>query len=333
MEGVGCSLQPPTYTLHPTPYTLHPKRGFVLVCVLWVLAILTVITVGFGRRAMLDRRAAAFSLDHTQAMLMARGAVERGIVELRNKAVIDALYKQSGRTSKAQRWANTMDMLEEKGYYADPGENLKGEICRYIMRDEESLISINAADEKLLERIKSLTRPAVRKIMHRRNGDRDTDEPAQAFQAIEELRTLEGVKDKNWFGTDKAVGLKDLLTCWGDGKININTASRDVLSCIPDLQENVIDAIIQYREGPDAQLGTADDQEFVSLSEVTEKAGLGGQSIEPLQQYCKVDSGYFTITGIATRRQGKVVASCVATVSIQPPQAWVIKWREDFLDS
>src|SRR5690606_17628980 len=52
------------------------ERGFVLVIVLWVLAILTVISVGFGRRSVLDRRAAAFTLDKTQAMMLARGAVE-----------------------------------------------------------------------------------------------------------------------------------------------------------------------------------------------------------------------------------------------------------------
>ena len=72
---------------------MRSPRGFVLVTVLWVLAILSLITIGFGRRAMLDRKAATYTLDHDRAMYRARGAVERGIAELRNKAIIDALNK------------------------------------------------------------------------------------------------------------------------------------------------------------------------------------------------------------------------------------------------
>ena len=112
----------------PNPRSAIGDRGFVLVCVLWILAILTVIAVGFQRRAMMDARAAVFTLDHTRAMFMSRGAVARGIVELRNKAVIDEINKQPGRTSYSQKWAHTVDMLQEKGYYALPEEDASDEI-------------------------------------------------------------------------------------------------------------------------------------------------------------------------------------------------------------
>jgi type II secretory pathway component PulK len=310
------------------------ERGFVLVSVLWILAILTVIAIGFQRRAIMDARAATFTLDHTRAMFMARGAVSRGIVELCNKAVIDELYKQSGRTGYSQHWANTMDMIKEKGYYTVPeGDEFSKEICKYLIRDEESLISINAADREFLMNIESLTQKAVRGIMKRRLGDPDAKELPQSFQTIEELREVEDIKDKNWFGTEKKAGLRDLLTCWGDGKININTASADVLKCIPELRSNVIDAIVGYRAGSDGELYTADDQDFVSLQDVTDKTGVGGDAMAPLQQHCKVDSQFFTITGIATLRQGKVIASCVATVMIDGGNANVIKWREELVES
>jgi type II secretory pathway component PulK len=309
------------------------ERGFVLVCVLWILAILTVITIGFGRRAMLDARAAAFTLDHTQAMFMARGAVTRGMVELRNKAVIETLYQRMGRTSFTQRWANTLDMLAEDAYYAKPDEDSEKEICRYVIRDEQSLICINNAPEEILDRIEGLSKAAIRKIISRRTGGDDDREPPRPFQTIEEVRELEGIKMKNWYGTEDQAGLRDLLTCWGDSHININTALPDALKCIPDLHDDVIDAIIQYRMGPDGQLGTADDLDFAAIGQIAEKTGVAGESLGPLQQYCTVDSQFFTITGIATRRQGKVTATCCATVLIQGSEAMIIKWREEFLES
>jgi len=309
------------------------ESGFVLVSVLWILAILTVIAVGFQRRAMMDARAAMFTLDHSKAMFMARGAVERGIVEIRNKAVIDALYKQAGRTSLGQRWTNTTDMLRERAYFSDPGTDAKDDLCRYVIRDEQSLISINAVDEDLLKKLEGLDLSVVRKIMRRRVGDRSANELPQPFQTVEEIREMEGVSDKDWFGTDKKVGLRDLLTCWGTGRINVNTASAAVLKCIPELRDNIVDAIVAYRQGPDGELGTGDDQDFANLGEIAEKTGISGESLAPIQQYCTVDSQFFTIRGIATRRQGKVMATCVATVMVGGPSAFVIKWREEFVDS
>ena len=340
----GCSKQSFSLNCVPKPslgtsshnsgYQSSRERGFVLVTVLWILAILTVVVIGFQRRAVMDARAATFTLDHAKAMFLARGAVARGIVELRNKQVIDALYRQSGKTGYSQRWAQTMDMFKEKAYYTVPeGEEFADEECRYVIRDECSLISINAADEEMLRNIKALGLEAVRKIMKRRAGGVDAKEPPQGFQTIEELREIEGIKDKNWFGTEKEPGLRDLLTCWSDGKININTASAEVLECIPDLRSNVVSSIIHYRAGGDGELFTSDDQDFANFQEVAEKAGITGDALGALERHCKLDSQFFTITGIATLRQGKVIATCVATVMIEDTFANVIKWREELVES
>ncbi len=311
--------------------------GFVLVTVLWVLAILSLIAIGFGRRAMMDRKAATYTLDHDKAMFRARGAVERGIAELRNKAIIDALYLQAGRTSYAQRWARPMDLLAEGGYFAKGGAGKKNDedrdVCEYRIRDEESLICINSVDETFLTGIKALTPSAIRKIMRWRGGDPDTNEVGQGFQTIEELRNIEGIKDDNWFGEDDAPGLKDLITCWGDGKINVNTATPEVLELIPDLADGVVAAVVSYRAGPDGELFTADDRDFSDVGTVSTQAEISGDDMQSVIQYCKVDSQFFTIRGVATLRQGKVRATCVATVFMQPPNATVIKWREEFLES
>ena len=309
------------------------ERGFVLVCVLWVLAILTVITLGFGRRAMLDRRAATYALDHTKAMAMARGAVERGVVELRNKAVMDALSHLEARTSFRQPWAKPVNMLEKENYFDDANkEEFEDDICEYRIRDECGLISINRAPDEILEEVDALNRTTIRKINARRLGDRNARQDPQPFQTIEELRFFDGIDEDDWFGTDRTPGLRAQLTCWGDERININTATAAVLECIPELRKRTIDALIDYRMGPDGELCTSDDGDFKDLDEVRVELGLGADSLQTLRQYCKVDSGLFTITGTATRRQGKVRATCVATVAIGGSNAVIIKWREEFLD-
>lgn len=311
------------------------ERGFVLVCVLWVLAILTVIVIGFSRRSMLDRQAATYAFDHMKATYMARGAVVRGIVELRNKAIMDAASKEQGYTSYSQSWARPMDLLKDPQYFGAEGEDTyENDECTYRVRDEEGLISLNTAQEVLLDELDGLNRTAVRKIVLRRTGDPSQNEPAQAFQTVEEIKNIEGVSEKDWFGTEDKAGLRDLLTvCWGDGRININTAPEEVLESIPGLHKGLVNSIVSYRNGADGVLGTEDDRGFKSLEDVGLEMGMSEESLEPLGQYCKVDSQFFTITGVATLRQGHVRSICVATIRIEGGNAQTVKWREELLES
>lgn len=304
------------------------KNGFVLVIVLWVLAILTVLSIGFARRALLDCRAAAFTLDHAKALSLARAAVERGIVELRNKDMQDLFHQQAGRTSCSQQWAMPGDLSDQKAFTSLEGSEVQDELCRYEIRDEDRMINLNTATEEVLLQVKALTVSVRRAIAVRRESTTDPDR--RTFQRIEELRSIEGVTDKDWYGDGQTPGLRDLLTVWGDGRVNINTAPPEVLRCIPSLDGLAVDAIVRYRKGPDGVLYTADDGEFLTLDELTSKAGVHVPSAA-LAQYCKVDSQFFTITGTATRRQGKVRAACAATVIVSSPSAVTLAWTEESL--
>ena len=64
------------------------------------------------------------------------------------------------------------------------------------------------------------------------------------------------------------VGLVDLFTPLSSGMINLNTASATVLQLMPDIDENIAQAIIQARAGPDGQDGTEDDMPFRSPAEL-----------------------------------------------------------------
>ena len=67
-----------------------------------------------------------------------------------------------------------------------------------------------------------------------------------------------------------------LFRSWGDGKVNINTASREVLLTLPNIEEDVIDRILEYRTGLDALANTKDDG-FRDIEEAIQKTGLDPQ--------------------------------------------------------
>ncbi len=308
------------------------EEGFVLVCVLWVLAILTVVSLGFGHRAALERRAAAFALDRAQAAMMARAAVQRGIVEIRNKGYMDMLQPETrGGTHLGQEWAKQKNMLE--GEYFTPQENFENDTVTYIIEDMERRADINAVEKDFLDNIEALSQSARREIWSRRTKGVHDGEGASPFIAAEELRYMRSVSEDDWYGEKKVPGLRDIVTVHGGSLVNFNTALPQVLQSVPGLKKTAADAILQYRAGGDGELYTEDDTGFMHWQDLMEKLQLDGDSSDAIKRYCKSDSSCFKITGLATRRAGRVRVQCSAIVLLNGSMNLVLEWQEAAIGS
>lgn len=312
------------------PRRVKRRTGFVLVCVLWVTALLSLLALGFARRAMLDRRAATYALDHAVAMAAARGAVERGLLEILNRGLKVRFLppERRGGTHLGEYWAQPTDFAEE-GYLSKElfGE---GDSVYYVITDEDRRININTAPEELLRNIPSLDRTALRRILARRSGEdeEDPENRVTLFRSLEELRYFRGVDEEDWFGDGRKPGLSQLLTVWGDGRINFNTAPREVLVCIPGIEERDVDVWLNFRSGDDRQPDTEDDRGVMSLDSLTRVTGIQGRSLEAIQRFCKFDSTCFKISGLAIRRNGRIRAFCSAVVTFTEDGPVIVDWQE-----
>jgi general secretion pathway protein K len=100
------------------------------------------------------------------------------------------------------------------------------------------------------------------------------------LDTVDELLMIKGFDEALLYGgpspeSDEVMyaGIAGWLTTWGDGKVNVNTASREVLLTLPEIEDVVIDAILEYRTGIDALPNTKDDG-FRDIQEVITKTGL-----------------------------------------------------------
>ncbi|HPU98788.1 MAG TPA: type II secretion system protein GspK, partial [Candidatus Hydrogenedentes bacterium] len=170
----------------------------------------------------------------------------------------------------------------------------------------------------------------LRRILARRTGkdEEDPENQVTVFRALEELRYFRGVDDEDWFGDERKPGLSRLLTVWGDGMININTAPKEVLMCIPGIQEQDVDAWLAFRAGDDRKPDTEDDRGVMSLDSLSRATGIQGKSLEAIQRFCKFDSTCFKISGLATRRNGRVRAFCSAVVTLTEDGPVIVDWQE-----
>lgn len=318
------------------------KDGFVLVTVVWLVAILTVIAIGFSYRAMLERRAAWYTIDQAQARTMARSAANRAVLELQNKQTLDKFaaivtrytVDNEPHTGLDQHWALSVNLFDEANYFngIDPADN-EGDVCTYTITDCASLIPINDINEEFFESFDELDFKIIGEILGRRESQ-DGDRQPRRFASVDEVLSLEtaGMIDcELWDGYEGSPGLRDLFTVWSipeEPPININTAPGRVLQRIPDVDEATVEAVIGFRAGPDGLLGTEDDRAFRNNFDYAIRLKLSAEAAAPLQRYCKTDSRLFKITAHATRRRGKINAWCTVIAEIQGNQVIIRDWKE-----
>jgi general secretion pathway protein K len=93
---------------------------------------------------------------------------------------------------------------------------------------------------------------------------------------------------------DYPFGLKDVLTPFSSGNININTADMNVLQCIPNMDAATAESIIKYRAGPDGVDATEDDTPYRSVGQLA-AAGISQAAVQQLSRYCAISSSVFEV--------------------------------------
>ena len=311
--------------------SIKDEKGVALVLVLVVVALLVSLVVDFTYTMQVDMTLAANQRDETKALYAARSGVELARLMLQED---DQAYD-----ARDEDWA----LFDEHPGFIDEDDEgrFKGTI-----EDEAAKFPINALiDEKggiykerreQLERlfeVLDLDPELIDPICDWLDID-DTAGPSGAedeyyeglvppypckngrLTSLEELLLVKGMTEEIiLYGTKEKKGLIHYLTIYSepDGKINMNTASAEVLQCIPDnIDENLAQAIIDRREKEPFLLIDSTLEELIGIT-------LSDDTFGAMSNYCGVASSTFSIRvegqvrGIkkdiytVVKRQGKTV--------------------------
>lgn len=113
------------------------------------------------------------------------------------------------------------------------------------------------------------------------------------FESIEELALVKGITPQIF---DL---LRDHLTIYGTGKVNVNFASKEVLLFVPTMTEEIADTIIQLRKKK------GDIKKLDTLKEIFRHFGILGKDYEEVMKYITLDnSNYMMINSVAS--SGKI---------------------------
>ena len=145
-----------------------------------------------------------------------------------------------------------------------------------------------------------------------------------------QMRTYEdeytrGSSSETGYGT-VPIGWVRLLTCVGDGRINLNTAPVAVLDTLP-LSEGAVDQITGFRDFDENSSGRLEDHAFRSDGDVDQLQGLTEIDKDVLRLVGKFSSEYFRILVHSRHLKTGLEYRLEALVRMRGNRPEILRWK------
>ena len=278
------------------------NKGFILITALWLIIIVSALTTYIYTSTKLQLRISKHNYETVHSDIIFENCISQIAYDITHRKNI-SIVKSS-------------DKFFNPDY--NPTENFttKYKITLLAIQDEESLININNTSKTVLESIFNkldIDENAVPSLMDWIDEDDDDTNNGNGaeneyYNNLEEpyfcknspLTSINELFFIRNIGSDWTK-LKNSVTIYGDGKININTATTFTLECI-GFPSSLIEKITSYIAGADGILHTDDDNYFNTPEEIIEKLEEFGyieederQAIQNNLSLLKTNSEYFRI--------------------------------------
>ena len=286
--------------------TCASERGTALVLTLLIIITLAGLTLGFSSESGVELTLAGYMKDSTRAYQLARSGINNALERL-------ARDEEFEMDTFNEEWRQFGSIPLSEGIVPE-GVSFSGG-----MVDENSKININLLrnsegeiDEKREAQMRRLfgalgikeerLNPVLDWLdaddIERQDGAegyfyQSLEEPYQCangpFLTVGQVFLVRGMRELERFGEKKDRRLMDYLTIHSDGKININTAPKEVLETLSeDIDSAQAAAIVEYRK----------EQKFESIDDLRKVPGLDDiddHIIADMRDWITVKSSTFSI--------------------------------------
>ncbi|MFA5088355.1 MAG: hypothetical protein WC552_04910 [Candidatus Omnitrophota bacterium] len=333
--------------------------GYVLIFILWALSLLSMfaLQVGLNTRqkltllSRLEKRSQLFYAADAgvkKAIALLKSSVEKGSEKSLSRVNV-LRHNNPGQFSDIAIGENSSE-VSYSAYDQASGER----VTRYGVADEQSKLNLNTASFSELTRLlqyglnfdpqraDDLASAIIdwrERLKESQSGGFYSDDyydnleypyrPKRSpFEVLDELLLIRGVHPRIY------AELLNYVTIYGDGKVNINTASRPVLLAM-GLEAELVEKILSFRRGFDGIEGTGDEYVFESvdrvaniLNQVIALSAAEIQQVFNLTVQSKLTgvSDYFSIQSIAktANSQETKIITCVYNL----PDNKIDYWHE-----
>jgi len=291
-----------------------PNQGSILVVCLWTIMILAILGMGITGIAFQEIRFSKSYFRLITSLPLVQGALKT-VFYLRAKDTT-AAYDTWDELSKEEE----VSLCANNSYrYFFVDKSNSSDNLEVI--DESALINLNLASVDVLARLPGMNKELAEAIVN--SGLRP-------FSTINEVLLVEGISKENF------LLFKDLITVYGMGKVNINTASKAVFVAL-GLDEEEADLILRFRrenkiqptaQEPTVELGYGIPNLATLLNDLRDFASLflrQEQDLLTLLPVFDVKSEYLRFNVITTPNGQEGLRY---SITIHPPTNKILSWRE-----
>jgi general secretion pathway protein K len=343
------------------------RRGAILIVVLWVVLLLSLMVSTFAFTMQIESKLTTYHDRELRAKALAMAGVEyekallaakiNKVGQINSSDGSIRQFSTTGADYYSEPWRNNPDLINHP--LTDHPED--GAFTVQVV-DEQSKLNANVMSPdqwKTLLRLSGVDADTVNIIVDsigdwidkdsstKMNGAEDDYYMAlspdqggpyhcknSSLDRIEELLLVRGMTPDIFYGHQAQssgeatyTGIAQYLTTVPFLKINVNTASSQVLQCIPGVTAQMAEQLIRYRQGDDGADGTDDDKPFQDAGAVSTVWNLSGTQVRGLGNYLGASSAFFTI--YSTGSVGNVRRMVVTTVFRDNGGAFTtISWNE-----
>ncbi len=276
---------------------LKTEHGTALVLTLLIIITLTGLTLGFSSESGVELTLAGYMRDHAKAYELARSGINIGLSELAIKGEefdLDVFNEEWRRTgSIPSEGATVQEGVTFSGGMMD--EN--GKVNVNLLRNDRGEIDEQRETQlRRLFRALGLKEERLNPVLdwldvddiERQDGAegywyQNLDEPYacanERFLTIGQVFLVRGMRDIERFGEKKEKRLLDYLTIHSEGKININTAPREVLESLSEDMDSALAAeIVAYRK----------EERFESIDDLRKVPGMDDHLFAEIREWITV---------------------------------------------
>lgn len=332
------------------------RRGAALIVALWTVLILSLLVGGLAYEMHIEAGITSFARKRLKAQAAARGGVEYAKYLLALSFETSSFEESEEEKEDLRILAKNLERgIGVSGLEVEMGPSTAvidilpeaGRRNVNTLEDEdwEELLDQCGVPEEdwpdLIDCFMDWTDPGDE---HRLNGAEEDDSfyknegyaPKNAtLDTVDELLLIKGFTPEIVYGGPPADpkgeplrGIAPLLTTFGDGKVNVNTASREVLLTLTTddgqlIDEWAVDDLLKYRLGDD-ELPNTEDDGFDSVQEAINRSGMDADLADKISIS---DRQYVRVVSIGDNngvRSGVWVVFEVGSKKVTP-----IYWREE----
>ncbi len=315
-------------------YGANQEKGSILVIAVFVIFFLSVIALSVSQATHTQATLLRRYIDKRQSFYLARGAMFQAWEELK------ADKKENGADSFNDAWRTVFqDQDKVRALDLIDREGINAGTYSVVIIDESSKINLNTASSDILEQIiAKVSGKENPKLVQTIISYRNMAPEHSGFKSVYELLLLDGIEKDVFWGEDTndnvilddglladnangslGLGLKDLLTVYSGGKININTAGLDVLASMPAMTEETANLLIETRK----------DNPFNDLERIKELAFINEAVYRNILKWATVKSDIYSVFVSAQASGTRVKQQINAVVDRSQEELKVVLWRED----